>query len=481
MYLGIDLGTSGIKAIIVDDHDTVLSESRVALTVQRPHPLWSEQDPAQWWSATNEAVSQLDRDLRAKVRAIGLSGQMHGAVLLNKARKVIRPAILWNDGRSEAECQDIYARAPNAHEITGNLIMPGFTASKLVWVKKHEPENWAQIDMVMLPKDYVRLRMTGEAATDLSDASGTCWVDVGARQWSDDMLKACDLDRANMPKLCEGTEQTGVLRDELAEAWGMARVPVCAGGGDNAAGAAGVGVTHDGEALLSLGTSGVLFAATSIFRPNVAGTVHAFCHCLPDRWHQMSVMLNAASCLDWVAALTQQKDVPSMIEALESSGTTSTGEIFLPYLSGERTPHNNPHAKGAFFGLSLDTNPQSLALATLQGVALAMADGKAVLTDAGTEFDRITVIGGGAKSTFWGKILASALNTPLVYRAGSDVGPSLGAARLARLSLGEDSVETVCKAPAILSVVEPDRDLAEQFAPKRAPFKALYQNTKHLI
>jgi xylulokinase len=481
MYLGIDIGTSAIKVVVMDDAGAVVGESRVALGISRPHPLWSEQDPTEWWAATNQAVTMLDRALRAKVRAVGLSGQMHGAVLLNKARKVVRPAILWNDGRCAQECDDLLVAEPKAHEITGNLIMPGFTAPKLVWVKKHEPEIWDQVDLVLLPKDYIRLRMTGETATDLSDASGTLWVDVARRSWSDAMLKACDLSTNNMPKLVDGDEQTGILRDELAEAWGMARVPVCAGGGDNAAGAVGVGVIHDGDALLSLGTSGVLFAATSAFRPNVEGTVHAFCHALPERWHQMSVMLNAASCLDWVAGVTRSGSVEAMVASLETAGTYDTPEIFLPYLTGERTPHNDPNAKGVFFGMSATTDSGSLGLATLQGVAMALTDGMDVLTQAGTQFDSITVIGGGARSAFWGKILASSLNKPLVYRDGAELGPSYGAARLARLSLKEASVEEVCKAPQIVHVVEPDISLSEIMQAKRAKFQTLYQKLKPLF
>lgn len=481
MYMGIDVGTSGIKVVIINDAGAVVSEARADLSVSRPYPLWSEQDPSDWWAATNTAVSKLDAGARSKVRAVGLSGQMHGAVLLNKARKVIRPAILWNDGRSGAECEELLRREPRAHELTGNLIMPGFTAPKLLWVKGNEPTVWDEVDLVLLPKDYIRLRMTGEAGTDLSDASGTLWVDVAKRKWSDEMLTACDLSTDNMPALHEGNAPTGILRDELAEAWGMARVPVCAGGGDNAAGAVGVGVIDDGDALLSLGTSGVLFAATREFRPNVAGTVHAFCHAVPERWHQMSVMLNAASCIDWVVAATNAKSVGDALADVEASGRTDTPELFLPYLTGERTPHNNPHAKGAFFGMTASTDSLALTLSTLQGVALALADGMDVLTDAGTSFDSITVIGGGARSGYWGKILASTLNKPLIYRTGADLGPSYGAARLARLSIGEGDVASVCTAPPIEHVVEPDRRLSDIMAAKRPTFKALYQALKPLF
>lgn len=481
MYLGIDIGTSAVKAVLVDDAGRVVGESRTPLTVSRPRPLWSEQDPADWWSAVNTAVAELDPGPRRRVRAVGLSGQMHGAVVLDKARQALRPAILWNDGRCAAECQELMEREPRAHALIGNPILPGFTAPKLAWVRKHEPGVWRDLDLVLLPKDYVRLRMTGEAVSDLSDASGTLWVDVGARAWSPEMLAATELDIANVPRLVEGVEQSGVLRADLAEAWGMDRVPVAGGGGDNAAGAVGVGVTHDGDALLSLGTSGVIFAANDAFRPNVGGTVHAFCHALPGLWHQMSVMLSAASCLDWTAALTGRPSVEAMLADLEASGLTDTPEIFLPYLTGERTPHNDPLAAGVFFGLTPSTDPRALALATLQGVAMALADGLDVLQEAGTQLDAISVIGGGARSAYWGQIIASALGKALVYRDGGDVGPSYGAARLARLSLGEDSVEAVCAAPPIHAVIEPDRAMADLLAAKRERFKRLYQTLKPLF
>jgi xylulokinase len=481
MYLGVDLGTSAVKAVIVDDSGAVVDEARVSLELSHPHPLWSEQDPAAWWAATNQAIGLLDADRRARVRSIGLSGQMHGAVLLDKRREVLRPAILWNDGRCEPQCAELLAREPRAHALTGNLIMPGFTAPKLIWVREHEPEVWSRVDLVLLPKDYLRLLMTGEAASDLSDASGTLWVDVAGRQWSDEMLAACELTRANMPTLYEGVAVTGRLSREVAQAWGMASVPVAAGGGDNAAGAVGVGAIADGDAILSLGTSGVLFAATDAFRPNVEGAVHAFCHCLPERWHQMSVMLNAASCLDWVARLTRAQGVPEMLAGLERTGRLDASEIFLPYLSGERTPHNDPYAKGLFFGLSSTTGPDDLALATLQGVAMALADGLEVLVAAGSRFDSITVIGGGARSALWGRILAGALGKSLVYRQGADLGPSYGAARLARLALNEDTIAEVCVAPPITQVIEPETHLLDLIAAKRSRFKALYQAVRPLF
>lgn len=474
MYLGIDIGTSAVKAVLVDEHDAVVDQASAPLSVSRPHEGWSEQNPADWWAATNAAVTSLAAKLRKRVSAVGLSGQMHGATLLDASDRVLRPAILWNDGRSEAECAELEAREPRSRRITGNLAMPGFTAPKLIWVKKHEPEMFAATRTVLLPKDYVRLRMTGEKASDLSDAAGTLWVDVARRAWSEPMLAACDLSEAHMPRLCEGPEPTGVLRPELAEAWGMARVPVAAGGGDNAAGAVGVGVINPGEAFLSLGTSGVLFLANKSFLPNPARAVHAFCHALPDRWHQMTVMLSAASCVDWAARATGAGGAPAMFERLSARARMDGPEIFLPYLSGERTPHNDPHARGVLFGLTHDSDGEAIGQAVLEGVAFAFADGLDALVEAGAEVGQISVIGGGARSAWWGKVLAAALGRMLVYRQGSETGPAFGAARLARLAVTGENAADVCLPPPIAAIVEPDARDMEILSPKRAKFARLY-------
>jgi xylulokinase len=481
MYLGIDIGTSAVKAVILDAQGAIVAESKVPLTLSRPRDLWSEQNPTDWWSATNQAVVGLPAALRRGIEGIGLTGQMHGATLLDDKDQALRPAILWNDGRCGAECEELVEREPNAVGITGNLVMPGFTAPKLLWVKKHEPEVWDKIRTVLLPKDYVRLRMTGDKATDLSDASGTLWVDVTTRRWSTAMLDATGLSESAMPALYEGTSATGALRQELAEAWGMKRVAVAAGAGDNAASAAGIGIINRGDALLSLGTSGVLFAATERFSPNPQSAVHAFCHCLPDRWHQMAVILSAASCVDWAAKLTGLDDVPSLYAALEADKRTGADEIFLPYLSGERTPHNDPHAKGVFFGLTPNTDRLALSLAVLEGVALALADGLAALREAGTVIDDISVVGGGARSTYWGRILAAALNRRLIYRSGGEVGPAAGAARLGRLAVTGETPEAVCTTPPITQVVEPDSHMAERLAAKRHKAGRLYAGVKDLF
>ncbi len=398
MYLGIDIGTSSVKAVIVDDDDAVVEQASAPLSVSRPQPSWSEQDPADWWTATNAAVKSLSAKARKNVRAVGLSGQMHGATLLDANDKPLRPAILWNDGRSEKQCLDLEKAEPASRKITGNIAMPGFTAPKLLWVRENEPSVFAATRTVLLPKDYVRLLMTGEKASDCSDAAGTLWVDVANRRWSPEMLAATGLNESHMPRLCEGSDATGTLLAEVADAWGMSRVPVAGGGGDNAAGAAGIGVINAGDAFLSLGTSGVLFLATPKFLPNPDRAVHAFCHCLPGRWHQMSVMLSAASCVDWAVKLTGAADAAELLSKVEARGRLDGQEVFLPYLSGERTPHNDPQARGVLFGLSHDTDASAVGQAVLEGVAYAFADGLDVLIEAGATIDKISVIGGGARS-----------------------------------------------------------------------------------
>lgn len=479
MYLGIDLGTSGCKAVIVASSGAVLAQADAALSSAQPQPSWSEQDPDDWWTATERAVVALPADLRAGVKAIGLAGQMHGATLLGVDDRPLRPAILWNDGRSAAECAELEACEPRSRAITGNLAMPGFTAPKLLWVRKHEPSVFDQVRTVLLPKDYVRLCIAGDKASDASDSAGTLWLDGTTRDWSDAMLAATGLTRDHMPKLYEGSETTGRLRADVADRWGMARVPVAAGGGDNAAGAAGIGVVEDGDAFLSLGTSGVIFVATDAFRPNPARAVHAFCHCLPDLWHQMSVHLSAASCVDWAARLAGV-DVPAFFALAEQTGVATGPELFLPYLSGERTPHNDPDVRGAFHGMGLETDPGRIAAAVLEGVAFAAADGLAALHEAGTAVDALSVIGGGSRSRHWGRILSAALGVRLVYHDGGEVGPAMGAARLAQMALTGASAAEVCTKPPVAHVIEPDPALAEALAPKLERFRRAYPALRSL-
>jgi len=473
MYLGIDIGTSGVKAVLLGAEGTVVAQASHPLAVSRPHALWSEQEPADWWAATEAAVLQLPADLRAAVEAIGLAGQMHGATLLGADDVPLRPAILWNDGRAFAECAALEADVPDLRQIAGNIAMPGFTAPKLAWVRRHEPEIFAATRQVLLPKDYVRLMMTGEKVSDMSDSAGTLWLDVAQRDWSDMLLEATGLTRAHMPRLVEGTDLSGTLRADVAARWGMHAVGVAGGAGDNAAGAAGVGVVRDGDALLSLGTSGVIFVSTHQLRANPDGAVHAFCHCLPGMWHQMSVHLSAAACLDWAGAL-MGLSVPDLLAAAQADGAASGNELFLPYLSGERTPHNDPHVRGAFLGLGHDSTPGRMAVAVLEGVAFAHADGLAALQAAGTRIESLSVIGGGARSRFWGRIIAATLGVRLDYLDGGEVGPALGAARLAQIAATGADPASVCIRPPVRESILPEPDLADRLSAKRERFRAAY-------
>lgn len=482
MYLGIDLGTSSVKAVLIDDTGAVRASASSPLDVSHPKPRWSEQDPATWWTATEAAVAGVLEGVDARrVAAIGLSGQMHGATLLDADDAILRPAILWNDTRADLECLAL-ENVPGFREITGNVAFPGFTAPKLAWVRTHEPEVFARVAKVLLPKDYLRFRLTGEYMTDASDAAGTLWLDVGKRQWSDAMLAATGLDRSHMPEVFEGSQPAGRLSQALADRWGMDTVPVAAGGGDNAAGAVGVGIVQSGQAMLSLGTSGVYFAVSDGFRSSPEQAVHSFCHALPDTWHLMSVMLNAASCLDFTARLTGFADVPALLAEAEATGLHPDGPMFLPYLTGERTPHNDAHAQGSFTHLVPGTSRADLANATLEGVGLGLLDGLLAVESTGLVADEVTVIGGGSRSAYWTQMLADILGKKLVLRSGGEVGPALGAARLARLAVDTDAtLETICPMPGVTAVREPDAARHAYFLQTRHPlFRRSYERLKPL-
>jgi xylulokinase len=478
MFLGIDLGTSSVKAVLVDDAGALVDECAAPLMVSRPHPLWSEQDPDAWWNATVAAVGGLAAERRARVRGVGLSGQMHGAVLLDATQRTIRPAILWNDGRSAAACRALERREPRTRAITGNLAMPGFTAPKLVWLAANEPANFARVAHVLLPKDWLRLRVTGELVSEPSDAAGTLWLDVARRRWSDAMLAACDMDERQMPRLVEGTAVSGRVTHAAAAELGIpVDTPVAGGGGDNACGAVGIGVVQPGDAFLSLGTSGVIFVVDDRMRPDPERGVHAFCHCLPNLWHRMAVMLSGAGTLSFIARLVGARSERDLLDEIDAAGTPAASHdrlVMLPYLSGERTPHNDPCATGVFFGLTGETSRADLGRAALEGVAFALADGLDALEAGRRAIGALSVIGGGARSRAWGRIIAAALDRPLVYHRGGEIGPALGAARLARIATGAASVADACARPAIDEVLEPDPALQAALAPKRALFRRLY-------
>lgn len=473
MYLGLDLGTSSVKAALFDADQRLIAQASQPLQVSRPHPGWSEQDPEAWWRATEAAVDTVAAQASlAGLRGIGLSGQMHGAVLLDAEDRVMRPAILWNDGRAGAECAALEAAFPRLREVAGNIAMAGFTAPKLAWVARHEPAIFEHVSTVLLPKDYLRFRLTGHHVSEMSDASGTLWLDVAARDWSDDLLEATGLNRGQMPRLVEGSEASGELRPELARRWGASGPVVVAGGaGDNAAAACGVGVVTPGSAFVSLGTSGVLFVSNARFSPNTAGAVHAFCHAIPGTWHQMGVILSAADSLEWLSRIAGRpaRDLAGAVRLDRPSEVT-----FLPYLSGERTPHNDPGARGAFVGLSQSDGPEDLAQAVMEGVAYAFADCQRVLAAAGTDFADALVVGGGSRSETWLRIIASVLDRPLRLAADSDIGAALGAARLALCAAEGADPAQVCAAPPTVKVVEPDPTLVEAYRAGYARYRALY-------
>jgi xylulokinase len=487
-YLGLDIGTSSVKALLIDEAQTVIAEAAEALEVRRPHPHWSEQDPQDWWRATLAVVDALRREVPEAWRGlagIGLSGQMHGATLLDGKGRVLRPAILWNDGRSEPECAELERRVPDLRHRTANIAMPGFTAPKLIWVKAHEPDVFAAMRMVLLPKDYVRYRLTGSYRSDMSDAAGTLWLDMARRCWDETVLGACDMTIEQVPGLVEGSDVSALLSPEIASAWDLPgrSVPVAGGGGDNAASAVGIGAVRPAEGFLSLGTSGVLFAATDRLAAKPERTAHAFCHAVPGRWHVMAVTLSAASALSWAAgALGAGEDIEALLRRVEDFAADAErrvhAPIFLPYLSGERTPHNDAQASAVFAGLRAEHGPEAIVYAVLEGVAFSLADGYQVLREADAPLTSCMLVGGGSRSAFWGQLLADALRIPLDLPSGAAAGAASGAARLAMLAAGAGTEEEICLKPALERRFSPRPERFDELAPRLARFRALYQAEK---
>lgn len=484
MYLGIDLGTSGIKVVLINEEQAVVASKHIGLSVQRPAPMHSEQNPQEWWETLDEVMLSLKRshpELVGQVKAIGLSGQMHGATLLDANGNVIRPAILWNDGRSIKECAELEQLVPALRNITGNIAMPGFTAPKIKWLQKHEPEHFASIDKVLLPKDYLRYRMSGVFASDMSDSAGTLWLDVAKRAWSEDILTACGLSIGNMPELYEGSQMTGLLLDDIATRWALPlNTPIVGGGGDNAAGAVGSSTIAEGQAFLSLGTSGVIFTSSDNYKANPAEGVHSFCHAVPHLWHQMSVILSAASCIDWGTQLLGLEQVSDFLALAEDNDyLTPNAVLFLPYLSGERTPHNNPKAKGVLFGLTHDTNPKHIARAILEGIAFAFKDGMDALTHAKVNIQEMALIGGGARSELLCSILANVLGIELVKYQDSELGPAFGAARLAMLNTKGTKLLDVCRKNHVEHRYLPTPEKMAMYKPLHRQYRNLYQSLKN--
>lgn len=461
MYLGLDLGTSGLKAVVIDDTQALVASAKADLEVSRPHPGWSEQDPDSWISACEAVLGELSQSIDMKaVRGIGLSGQMHGATALDAADKVLWPSILWNDTRSAEEAAAMDSD-PDFRSLSGNIVFPGFTAPKVEWLRKHRPEIFEKIAKVLLPKDYLRLWLTGGYASDMSDAAGTSWLDTGARDWSDTLLAKCHLSRDQMPTLVEGSDVSGELRDELVQRFGFSKgVVVAGGGGDNAASAIGVGVVKAGEAFVSLGTSGVLFAANDSYRPDADTAVHTFCHAVPGTWHQMGVILAATDALAWYAGLVgdDPASLTSALGDLQAPGQT----LFLPYLGGERTPLNNAAIRGAFLGLEHATDRQAATRAVLEGVTFALKDCQQALAATGTQLDSVIAVGGGSASDYWLAAIATALGVRIDVPVAGDLGGAFGAARLGLMAATGAGAE-IATQPAMARSVEPDADLTHAF------------------
>ncbi len=469
MYIGLDLGTSGLKGILIDADQKVLAEATAPLTVQRPHDGWSEQSPDSWITAAEAVLDKLSAHGLGAVRGIGLSGHMHGATLLDAADDVLRPCILWNDTRSHVEAAEMDGD-PLFRRVTGNIVFPGFTAPKLAWVQKHEPALWAKVAKVLLPKDYLRLWLTGDHVGEMSDAAGTAWFDTGRRDWSEDLLSATGLTRAQMPRLVEGSAVSGQLRGELASRWSLpAGVVVAGGGGDNAAAGVGVGVVKAGQAFVSLGTSGVLFAANNGYQPDPATAVHTFCHALPNTWHQMGVVLAATDALNWYAGLVGQSagTLTGELGALQSPGKA----LFLPYLGGERTPLNDAAIRGAFLGLEHQTDRAAGTRAVLEGVTFAFRDSRDALAATGTKLESLLAVGGGAKSDYWLKAIATALDCPVLVPAAGDFGGALGAARLGMMAATGAGAE-IATMPPIARTIDPDPKLTAAFDVGHARYRA---------
>jgi xylulokinase len=483
MYLGLDFGTSSVKGVLVDAKQKIIATASSPLKVSRPHSGWSEQNPEDWWKAANAVIALL-RKSKAKavaaVEGIGLSGQQHGATLLDRGGKVLRPCILWNDARSFEECKEIVKREPGAVSLSGNVPLAGYTAPKLLWVKKHEPRIFDKVRMVLLPKDYVRYRMTGDYASDMSDSAGTYWLDIAMRRWSDTLLDASFMRRDQMPKLYEGSEATGRLTDKVAKAWGMPKKPVVAGGGgDNAASACGIGAVDDGAAFVSIGTSGVMFVSNDKFSPNADRMVHAFCHAVPNTWHQMGVILSATASLEWLAGVLQTP-APKLSSGLGKSVDGPSSALFLPYLSGERTPVGDAQVRGVMMGLGHETDAKAMTHAVMDSVAFAFRDSLEALQAGGSKIKRVMAVGGGTHSELWLKIIATVLGVPVDLPAAGDVGGAFGAARLGIMAATGESHRRVCTKPKIAKTIDPDKKSKSAYDAQYQRYTKIYPAIKEI-
>lgn len=474
-YLGIDLGTSGLRALLIDASGAVLGSAERQYETHNRQPGWSEQDPADWLTAIDFAVGELRSEHKEfrKIKGIGVSAHMHGAVALDAKCNVIRPCIMWNDTRSHKEA-DALDTKPDVRREFGNIMFPGFTAPKLQWLRNNEPENFARIEKVVLPAGYINWYLTGTFVSDISDCAGTGWLNVGRRDWSDQLLSAGTMLPSQMPKLVEGSEVAGRLRHSLAKIWGCADDVIVAGGAaDNAAAACGIGAINEGDGFVSLGTSGVVFAARDRYRPAPDVALHTFCHALPQRWYQMGVMLSATDALNWLANISGRK--PAALTAMLGNDLRPPSTLrFLPYLSGERTPHNDASIRGAFTGLSRQTQVEDLAQSVIEGVAFGLRDSLDALKQTGARFERFFAIGGGAASRYWLQLLATVFDQPLLRPQGGEFGAALGAARLAMSAATGMAPNQIMRPPENVLQIDPVRNLVADFDRAYARFKLSY-------
>jgi xylulokinase len=478
-FLGIDVGTSGVKTIIVDQNDRELASAGAPLEVQRPHPLWSEQDPDAWWDATAATLDRLTADhpdLMARVTALGLSGQMLGVTLLDADDRPIRPALLWNDGRAAAECAELEQRIPDFAERVGCRAMPGFCAPKILWLARHEPEAIARTRCILLAKDYVRLRLSGEAVSDLADASATLLMDTLAGTWSADLAAASGISTDVLPRLVASGAVSATLRPDLARRWRLAPgLPIAGGAGDNMCGAVGAGVVHRGDAFISLGTSGVYFVADDRFVPARDKGMHTHRHAVPGLFARHGVVLSAASALTWIAGIVGAASVQRFIADIESADLPPDEiPVFSPYLAGERTPHDDPMATATLSNLRGGTGALHIGRAVLEGVAFALADCQDALLEAGAPITRIALIGGGARSRLWAELIATVLGRPLLLPQDAVFGSALGAARLARQSVGGNLGKGLSSAAVV--TIEPRADGYPRLDMRREQYRGHYRH-----
>ena len=484
VLLGLDVGTSGARAVAVDERGVVLADASAEYPLSSPYPGWSEQDPEDWWEASKEVLGKVTAGVDGDIVGLGLTGQMHGSVFLDSSDRVIRPALLWNDQRTSRQCEEITeaVREERLIELTGNPAITGFQAPKVLWLRDEEPENYSRVACVLLPKDYVRLRLTGEYATDVSDAAGTLLLDVRERDWSVEILEALEIPGEWLPEVYEGPEESGELHGGVAKELGLpSGLPVAAGGGDNAAAAVGTGIVREGLLSSSVGTSGVLFAHTDRFSPDPSGRLHAFCHAVPGAYHLMGVTLSAGGSLAWWRE-TSGRGYDDLVAAASEVPAGSEGLVFLPYLSGERTPHLDPAARGAFFGLTSRHTLAHMTRAVMEGVLFSLRDSMEIMRELGVPTEEVRATGGGARSSLWRQLQADVYGMP-IRRTVSDEGPAYGAALLAGVAAGAyGSTEEATSVVRLREeVTEFDPERVATYEEAYEAYRSLYPATKETM